>query len=134
MKIMFPASLAILYMMLALSFSSHANDVSSDFDFKINGFTAIPTLPGNCGVAGGFGVGGSLCGIGNGVEIQDPSATPFYQGQILGNDGKIYWHTIVGDPASGFAMESYMEMESMKTGTLGSYSGGKPTNMGGFLF
>jgi len=137
MQIIFPRTFSILYMMLALPFSSHANDISfgaGGFDFKIDGFTAIPTLPGNCGVAGGFGVGGSLCGIGNGIEIQDPSSTPFYQGQILGSDGKIYWHTIVGDPASGFAMESYMEMESIKTLTIGSFSGGKPTNMGGFSF
>jgi len=40
----------------------------------------------------------------------------------------MYWHIIVGDPNSDFAMESYTEQTS---GTaFGSFSGGIPSDFG----
>ena len=116
---------------LALFHSTHSQALDFDFGFRIDPLKDTPTLPGNCGVGGTFG---SLCGIGNGTEIQDPDTTPFYQGQVTTLDGKTYWHIIVGDPNSGFAMESYTEAEYVKTGGFGSFSGGKPTDNGGLYF
>jgi len=106
------------------------------FGFKADSLYDVPTLPGDCGAGGGSfsGIPGSLCKIGNGIEVDDPDTTPFYQGQILGPDNNLYWHIIVGDPNTGFAMESYTRMELTKTGGFGSFSGGLPTDNGGFAF
>ncbi len=63
-------------------------------------------------------------GVGNSAPT-DPDTTPFYHGQIY-IDGVAYWHTIVGDPADGFAMESYISMSGI---SLNSDSGGKPSDL-----
>ena len=122
-------NIAILCSSLALFSYSHAADF--ELGFEINEIKEIfdpldyKTYPGNCGIGG---VTNGMCGIGGaftGWERADPDTTPFYQGEIM-IDGKMYWHIIVGDPASGFAMESYTEQAS-GTG-FGSFSGGEPAN------
>ncbi len=118
----------ILCSSLALFSTTEASDFS--FGFDLNGSDTpfsqfnFETFPGNCGVGGQIG---PLCGQGNGIERPDPSTTPFYQGEAWIN-GEQYWHVIVGDPTSGFAMESYTRVAS-GTG-FGSFSGGQPTSFG----
>jgi len=82
--------------------------------------------PGACNMSGP--VADNACGI-SPIENQteaDPDTTPFFQGTYTDPDTQIsYWHMIVGDPASGFAMESY-------TPVINSYestSGGKPSKI-----
>ena len=128
-----PARAVIFYSALALFSSTHTLASDFDFGFELSLTKDFPTLPGNCGISDPFGVFPGLCGLGNGIETPDPDTTPFYQGQAL-VDGKLYWHVIVGDPDTGFAMESYTEMESTRTGGFGSFSGGIPTNNGGLNF
>ncbi len=92
-------------------------------NFQVTPFDATGTpWPGNCGVKG-FPVSG-MCSIGPGgiPPEADPDTTPFYHGFVT-IDGVGYWHTIVGDPANGFAMESYVT----RTGPGGTY----PSNSGG---
>ncbi|VAW86921.1 hypothetical protein MNBD_GAMMA16-784 [hydrothermal vent metagenome] len=135
----------LLWSIFALLFANpnHASDHASNFRFNFeigpSDFQTLPnvgvgvgsidleTLPGNCGIGG---TTGPMCGIGGtftGIERADVDATPFYQGQIF-IDGKLYWHIIVGDPKSGFAMESYTE-QALGSG-FGSFSGGVPANFG----
>ncbi len=119
--------------LISATFSAGTPASDFEFDFTPSYYSVVhpidtPTLPGACGgIDGGFF--NSLCGIGNGIEIQDPDTTPFYQGQVAGNDGYLYWHIIVGDPSTGFAQESFTRMDA--TG-LGSFSGGQTTDMSGF--
>ncbi len=113
---------------MALFSTSHASDFTFGFELGANDrFDEFNfgTFPGNCGIGG---VSDSLCGIGNGFETTDPDSTPFYQGEVY-LDGQWYWHTIVGDPNTGFAVESYTR-RALGTG-FGSFSGGEPANFGG---
>ncbi len=126
MHITLPISTVILSFILSLFSSAHAAfDTFNTFQLGFEvGLYDNQTLPGNCGVGGRSG---SLCGIGNGFETRDPDTTPFYQGDIMIN-GVMYWHIIVGDPSSGFAMESYTAVASGSG--FGSFSGGLPANFG----
>ncbi len=121
MQTTFPMNTAIFYFGLALLSSSHAADFN--LGFEISPFEFQP-LPGNCGIGGQMG---AFCSLGNNIETPDPDTTPFYQGQVF-IGGAIYWHIIVGDPNSGFAMESYTR-DALGTG-FGSFSGGIPTDNG----
>jgi len=128
MRIKLSIHITVFYSVLALLSTSHA---ATDFDF---GFEASPSsfdpLPGNCGVGG---VGGK-CDLGFLDPFEpDPDTTPFFQDTVVVN-GETYWHTIVGDPSSGFAMESYTRVAS-GTGFVtnyGSFSGGRPGNWSAF--
>ncbi len=76
-------------------------------------------LPGNCGVNG---IRGGMCLTGQNAQQPDPDTTPFYQGQFSVG-GRSYWHQIIGDPASGWAMEVYIERQFGNF--FLSYSGGR---------
>ncbi len=83
--------------------------------------------PGACNMSDAP-VADNACGI-SPTEFEDepdPDKTPFFQGTYTDPDTQIsYWHIIVGDPATGFAMESY-------TPVINSYestSGGKPSKI-----
>ncbi len=56
----------------------------------------------DCGAGSTYS--GEGCGTAGGTI--DPDDTPFFQ-EIVGVNGRNYWHQIVGDPADGFAMEIY---------------------------
>jgi len=125
----------MLYLALTLfysvSYASRDGSVRMNFTpsggggsgFTGGGGFSFGTFPGSCGIGGR----GFFCGIGTGIEAQDADRTPFYQGETLIN-GVWYWHTIVGDPRSGFAMESYTR-RALAT-SFGSFSGGAPPNFG----
>ncbi len=105
---------------LLLLFLIHFNSVSFSGDIPLNfqlepGYSNI--FPGNCGIDG---QSSSMCVIGQGSI--DPDTTPFYQGRVS-IDGNNYWHIIVGDPANGFAMESYVPVSGLLSAT-----GGKPSD------
>jgi len=111
------------YALFLLSFNAHAAD--APLNFQITPFDAAGTLwPGSCGASGSSMSG--MCGIGPGITPDiDPDTTPFFHGFVnIGGVG--YWHTIVGDPADGFAMESYVSREG-PGGVYPSNSGGKPS-------
>jgi len=40
--------------------------------------------------------------------IQDPDKTPFLQERVIGSDGQVYYHVIVGLPTSTFAQETFI--------------------------
>ncbi len=83
--------------------------------------------PGACNMSGAP-VADNACGI-SPAEFQaepDPDETPFFQGTYTDPDTQIsYWHIIVGDPGTGFAMESYTPMIKSYEST----SGGKPSKI-----
>ncbi len=102
-----------------LLFLIHFNSIAFGGDIPLN-FQLEPGYsnfaPGNCGIGGQYN---SMCNIGQ--ASTDPDTTPFYQGTAL-IDGNNYWHIIVGDPANGFAMESYVPVSALLSPT-----GGKPS-------
>lgn len=70
------------------------------------------------------------CAVGNQA---DPDTTPFLQERLRGDDGNIYYHTVIGDPAGGFAMEVYAQASGAQwqggpgTASLGGIAnGGQP--------
>ncbi len=113
----------VLALLLALLLGGNS---PSRAEFSLNftvGSGASGFAPGNCGIGGQYT---GMCQIGMGISAPiDPDATPFYHAQIT-IDGVPYWHTIVGDPRDGFAMESYIAMSGM---SLNSDSGGKPSDL-----
>lgn len=107
--------------MLLLSFCTYAQE--APLSFQVTPFDKQGVLwPGNCGIGGVYG---GLCSIGNGgiPPETDPDTTPFFHGFVTIN-GVGYWHTIVGDPADGFAMEAYVERNA-PGGVTPSESGGR---------
>ncbi len=109
------------YALFLLSFNAYAAE--TPLNFQVTPFDSAGTLwPGSCG-AGGSSASG-MCGIGPGNRPDlDPDTTPFFHGFVNIN-GVGYWHTIVGDPADGFAMESYVTRDG-PGGVYPSNSGGK---------
>ncbi len=102
-----------------------AAGTSAQAAFSLN-FTVDPNAggfaPGNCGIGGQYT---GMCGIGVGNSAPiDPDGTPFYHATVSIN-GVSYWHTIVGDPADGFAIESYIVAGPF----LNSDSGGRPSTI-----
>ncbi len=83
--------------------------------------------PGACNMDGAP-IADNACGI-SPVENRDeadPDTTPFFQGTYTDPNTQIsYWHMIVGDPASGFAMESYTPLIN----SFESTSGGRPSRI-----
>ncbi|NOY72779.1 MAG: hypothetical protein GXP14_10440 [Gammaproteobacteria bacterium] len=131
MRTEYSTYVAISYLVSTLFFSTHALSFDTGFnlDFREDpGEQTVSVFGGNCGVGGVFSIGNN-CGIGLGIELPDPDTTPFYQG-VVTVDGKSYWHTIVGDPSGGFAMESYIERAGF--GALTSFSGGRPGTFSAF--
>lgn len=87
--------------------------------------------PGACDMsnAPGSAIGYSMCGIGSMTTVSDPDNTRFFHGTYTDPDTfATYWHTIVGDPSTGFAMESYI----LKINAFESTSGGKPSSVMGW--
>ncbi|MCF6235575.1 MAG: hypothetical protein L3J70_04260 [Gammaproteobacteria bacterium] len=104
----------VLIILLLTLFYSHPafSDFPRPLNFQPGGNTG---MPGNCGVGGGFG---DMCDSG----AAEPDDTPFFQDLVM-VDGVQYWHQIIGDPATGFAYEIYVE----SAGGSYSNSGGKPS-------
>ncbi len=105
--------------LLLVLFSRAATGGDFPLDFQIGGSSMF--FPGNCGVNGEYT---GMCNIGLGNLVADPDTTPFFQGSITINNVS-YWHLIIGDPASGFAMENYIPIKS----PFLSPSGGKPSDI-----
>ncbi len=60
------------------------------------------------------------------MTAADPDNTRFFHGTYTDPDTSVsYWHTIVGDPSTGFAMESYIP----RIKSFESTSGGKPSKI-----
>ena len=96
-----------------------ALSVRAEFTFN---FEPSPssTFPGACNTPG-FTDG--LCPTAGAAEETDPDTTPFAQSTVS-VDGASYWHQVIGDPDSGFAMEVYIQV----AGQFISYSGGRNSN------
>lgn len=74
------------------------------------------------------------------VGISDPDKTPFLQERVVGTDGNVYYHLIIGLPTSDFGQEIYIRANSGvrwapsfiidadgRAGAAGSSSGGTVT-------
>ncbi|HFD13643.1 MAG TPA: hypothetical protein ENJ32_14420 [Crenotrichaceae bacterium] len=87
--------------------------------------------PGACDMsnAPGSAIGSSMCSIGSMTTVPDLDNTRFFHGTYTDPDTSAsYWHTIVGDPSTGFAMESYIP----RVNAYESTSGGKPSRIMGW--
>lgn len=69
-----------------------------------------------------------------GTNLADPDMSPFYQELVQEPDGQRYYHVIVGDPTSDFALEYYISTVSSSsnwfTGAPYNASGGAMFNGG----
>lgn len=82
--------------------------------------------PGACDMSNAPSSVDGMCRIGNMRTVADPDNTRFYHGTYTDpNTFETYWHTIVGDPSTGFAMESYIP----RINSFESTSGGKPSKI-----
>jgi len=96
--------LSVLFLMSSLIVTGTV--VAADFQFNFNSHGGI--VPGGSNVQGSFADGND--------------GTRFFQ-DVVDINGVSYFHVVVGDPATGFAMESYT---TKSTGGLGSSSSTRP--------
>ncbi len=100
-------------------------------NFSVNSATNNSFAPGACNMsdAPNNAIEPGMCGIGNMMTVNDPDDTRFYHGTYTDPDTNVsYWHTIVGDPNTGFAMESYIPRINLYEST----SGGRPSRIMGW--
>lgn len=101
--------------------------VRADFVLNFDPHGAGGSLPGECNMPGLADTGNGMCTTAGAALQEDPDKTPFYQARI-DIAGTEYWHQIVGDPSTGFAMEvltptfagnAYQDANSFNSPTAG---------------